>query len=423
MSTPAAKPVGPIDLTSYVSQRARERTESQPTEGDNQSVGSPYAPKQSRERTDITRPVTDAPRTDAPRTDAPRARMFPDVPTPEPAVDLDAAAHRAAPVPDPGRRTAERPQQAFTEHDIERLEASLRWLQREEEATRLLHGNGAATQAPAEASEQDDIDDRSPRRFRSLRSLEPEHLVPPAGLNAGRRRWPLSILAASVVGAVIAYYFAAGDSASQNAPAAHPQVASFDSKMSAPVALNRPELLPTVARDEDADAPAQTQSASQHTKTARLAKLPEAAPVTPPAAVTPPPVVAVPSAAAVPSAVAVPPASVAPEAAPPSKPVRAADPPVRGLGAEEIALLIKQGEQFVASGDFVTARLMFQRAAQAGDATAAMALAATYDPLMLAKLGAVGVRGDVEKARSWYQKAESLGAPEATRRLGLLANR
>jgi TPR repeat protein len=121
--------------------------------------------------------------------------------------------------------------------------------------------------------------------------------------------------------------------------------------------------------------------------------------------------------------VAAPPASVAPEAAPPSKPVRAADPPVRSLGAEEIALLTKQGEQFVATGDFVTARLMFQRAAQAGDATAAMALAATYDPLMLAKLGAVGVRGDVEKARSWYQKAENLGAPEATRRLSLLANR
>src|SRR5262249_19487560 len=110
MSTPAAKPVGPIDLTSYVSQRARERTESQPTESHNQPVGSPYAPKQRHERTDITRPVTDAPRTDAartdaPRIDAPRAPMFPNVPTPEPAVDL-AAAHRAAPVPEP-RRMAE----------------------------------------------------------------------------------------------------------------------------------------------------------------------------------------------------------------------------------------------------------------------------------------------------------------------------
>jgi TPR repeat protein len=411
MSTPSGKPVGPIDLTSYVSQRARERTESQPIEGDGQPALSPYAPKQGRERTDITRPATDAPRTDAPRTDAPRTPMFPDVPTPEPAVDLDEAAQRAAPVADPGRRaterpSAERPQQGFSEHDIERLEASLRWLQREEAATRLLHSGAPPAAQTADASDQNDIDDRPPRRFQSLRSLEPEHLVPPAGLNAGRRRWPLSILAASAVGAVIAYYFAAGDSAPQKAPAPRPQVASFDSKMSAPapVTLNRPEVLPTVARDEDADAPAQTQSSSQHTKTARLAKLPEAAPLTPPPAVAPP-------------------ANVAPEAVAPSKPVRAADPPVRILDTEEIALLVKQGEQFVATGDFVTARLMFQRAAQAGDATAAMALAATYDPLMLAKLGAVGVSGDVEKARSWYQKAENLGASEATRRLSLLENR
>jgi TPR repeat protein len=235
----------------------------------------------------------------------------------------------------------------------------------------------------------------------------------------------LSILAASAVGAIIAYYFAAGDSSPQKAAPPRPQVASFDAKTSAdakmsapaPVTLSRPELLPTVARDEEADAPTQAQSSSQHTKTSRLAKLPEAAPVTPPPAMAAPP------------AVAAPPANVAPEAAPPSKPVaadppaRAPNPPVRSLDAEEIALLFKKGEQFVATGDFVTARLMFQRAAQAGDASAAMALAATYDPLMLAKLGAVGVGGDVEKARSWYQKAVELGAPEASRRLSLLENR
>src|SRR5262249_60737055 len=123
-----------------------------------------------------------------------------------------------------------------------------------------------------------------------------------AVLAAGRRRWQLSIVAGSVVGAVIAYYFAAGASAPQNAPAPRPQVASFDSKVSAPaVALSRPELLPTVARDEDADAPAQTQSSSQHTKTTRLANIPEAAPVTPPPAGMPPPVVASPSPAAEPA--------------------------------------------------------------------------------------------------------------------------
>src|SRR6266540_2228517 len=54
---------------------------------------------------------------------------------------------------------------------------------------------------------------------------------------------------------------------------------------------------------------------------------------------------------------------------------------------------------------------------------AAMALGATYDPTVLAKLGVAGLGADVEKARTWYQKAESLGSTEATRRLAILANR
>jgi TPR repeat protein len=97
--------------------------------------------------------------------------------------------------------------------------------------------------------------------------------------------------------------------------------------------------------------------------------------------------------------------------------------PVRTLDQAEISLLTKQGEQFIAAGDLVTARMVFQRAAEAGDAYAAMALGATYDPGVLAKLGVVGMSADVEKARNWYQKAESLGSAEATKRLRMLANR
>jgi hypothetical protein len=93
----------------------------------------------------------------------------------------------------------------------------------------------------------------------------------------------------------------------------------------------------------------------------------------------------------------------------------------RALDSNEIKLLIKQGEQFAAAGDLVSARVVLQRAAQAGDATAAMALGATYDPIVLAKIGVVGLSADVEQARSWYQKAESLGSSEATLRLQILA--
>ena len=73
----------------------------------------------------------------------------------------------------------------------------------------------------------------------------------------------------------------------------------------------------------------------------------------------------------------------------------------RALDREESKLLTKQGEQFAAAGDLVAARILFQRAADAGEATAAMALGATYDPNVLAKLGVVGMGADVEKARSW----------------------
>jgi len=84
---------------------------------------------------------------------------------------------------------------------------------------------------------------------------------------------------------------------------------------------------------------------------------------------------------------------------------------------------MKQGEQLIATGDVVTARIVFQRAAESGDANAAIALGSTYDPTVFAKLGVMGMNADVEKARDWYRKAEGLGSPDARRRLNLLANR
>ena len=96
---------------------------------------------------------------------------------------------------------------------------------------------------------------------------------------------------------------------------------------------------------------------------------------------------------------------------------------VRRLDPEDIKRLIKQGEPFAAAGDLVTARLVFQRAAKAGDATAALAVGASYDPIVLANLGFQGISADVGKARSWYEKAKEFGSLEASRRLELLANR
>jgi len=97
--------------------------------------------------------------------------------------------------------------------------------------------------------------------------------------------------------------------------------------------------------------------------------------------------------------------------------------PIRTLDAEQIRLLVEQGEKYISVGDVVAARTIFQRAAEAGDATAALALAATYDPIVLAKLGVMGMGADVEKARAWYQMAESYGSAEASQRLLVLNKR
>jgi hypothetical protein len=104
-------------------------------------------------------------------------------------------------------------------------------------------------------------------------------------------------------------------------------------------------------------------------------------------------------------------------------PPAAASKPIRPADAEAVKLLLTQGEQFVNAGDLVTARLLFRRAVEAGDAEGALALGATYDPGVLAKLGVRGIAADIEQARGWYEKARDLGSAEASRRLRILANR
>jgi len=96
-------------------------------------------------------------------------------------------------------------------------------------------------------------------------------------------------------------------------------------------------------------------------------------------------------------------------------------PPVRELDREEVATLIKRGETFIANGDIAAARLLLRRAAESGNARAALALGATYDPAVLKQLGVLGAAADVAQARAWYEKAGELGSAEAPRRLEQLA--
>jgi TPR repeat protein len=65
--------------------------------------------------------------------------------------------------------------------------------------------------------------------------------------------------------------------------------------------------------------------------------------------------------------------------------------------------------------------LFYQRAAEAGLALGAIRLAATFDPMELARLNVQGVRPDRDEARRWYERARELGAAEADERLARLS--
>ena len=93
----------------------------------------------------------------------------------------------------------------------------------------------------------------------------------------------------------------------------------------------------------------------------------------------------------------------------------------RPLSAEEIDLLRKMAGDFMAAGDFAGARGVLERAAEAGDASSAFALAATYDSAALARFKVKGLGSDTAKAAYWYERARDLGSPEAPQRLRALA--
>lgn len=100
--------------------------------------------------------------------------------------------------------------------------------------------------------------------------------------------------------------------------------------------------------------------------------------------------------------------------------------PARGItiahiDPDEIAILVSRGMDFLKSGDFASARVSLRRAAEAGNAKAALALGSTYDPSVLRQLGAVGVAADVARARHWYEKAAHFGSAAAVQRLVRLA--
>jgi hypothetical protein len=102
-------------------------------------------------------------------------------------------------------------------------------------------------------------------------------------------------------------------------------------------------------------------------------------------------------------------------------PGSAVQPASATLGSEQLARLIKRGLEFLKDGDIAASRLVLRRAADAGNAQAALMLGATFDPIVLGELGVFGLTSDRATARAWYQKAMEFGSVEASRRIDRLA--
>jgi hypothetical protein len=324
-----------------------------------------------------------------------------------------------------------------TTADIERLEASLRWLKQQSGELGGSHADPPLAGKPARIlaghGELDNLD------IGATRSLEPESLVPPALMRAQRgnlesalasRRVPLLILIAGLIAAPIAY-FAAEKSSSAPENSREAKLAAVESQIVALPPKTRPESEPQDGTAEPtpialpaAAAPGSKINANERgdaettTSDKTTSEKPDAASPTP--ATLSPPRAAVAAAPAVSEgrAIASLPASRSKDSA--EAPAAA---PVRALSRADVDLLMNQGQQFMAIGDVAAARIVFRRAAEAGDAAAALAMGTTYDPLILKRMGAMGVTPDPYQARSWYERAKDFGSTEAPRRIEMLANR
>ena len=88
-----------------------------------------------------------------------------------------------------------------------------------------------------------------------------------------------------------------------------------------------------------------------------------------------------------------------------------------------IAALLQHGDEKLASGDILSARLYFERAGAAGSEQGAMSAGKTYDPVYLASIDAPGLQSDVKRAVDWYRIAASThGNAEAQKRIDALTS-
>jgi hypothetical protein len=110
--------------------------------------------------------------------------------------------------------------------------------------------------------------------------------------------------------------------------------------------------------------------------------------------------------------------SASPDAAPATAPTTAAPaavtpPSEPRASTTETAALLARGDSLFGMGDVSSARLFYERAADAGDGQAALRLGETYDPTFLERAKLRAVQGDAAAAIFWYRRARELGVAEA----------
>src|SRR5262245_7564895 len=431
MSTPTGKLPNIVDLAAHARQAPAAASE-QPAESGNEVLPrSAYAPKPPEERIAARLrvlgrdEVDDVPLAYAPKRVRPQpgaaancdesllaavakslneaAGVLPqdargyakkeDAPPLSPAQETGSSPNCAAPSsnPDNDKRNAasrDPKHRALADREIERIEDVLRQLKRRELAgTRLPRGpNLPGPGAPASLG-RERMQDRVTR-------------PPPPPLQPVQNMRVMLVVPIACVGAALAFYYFVSAPAPE--PTTKPQAASL--ALSSPAITGTPQSTSSrgARLDREPDWATKTSGAQSDVGEPKKVAVHTIAPEAP---VTPPP------------------AKAGPEPAQEPTPTPSPMNTVRTRQPDGIGLLVQQGEKFASDGDIVTARMLFDRAAKAGDAPAALALAASYDPIVLARAGVLGIDTDVEKARLWYQKAQSLGSAQALERLNALARR
>jgi len=208
----------------------------------------------------------------------------------------------------------------------------------------------------------------------------------------------LGVLAALGVGASLAVHYGR-----------IPDVKTPDERSLAPAGNPSPSVAPPQRASQASPSAADLPPTQEPPKPQAAPAVPTPAPLRPEQ--MPQPNASVPTPAA-------PPAAATPQA--PSPPVQS--PPVQSragqhLSAADIAALVTRGDAFLSAGDIASARLFYERAADAGDGAAALRLGATFDPNFLGRVGVRGNPGDPARAASWYRRARDLGDAAAAERL------